>query len=117
VLRYSGKYEEVEGMYRRALAGREKVLGVDHGLWLASVDNLALVLGSMEVRRGGGNASAAVGGKSEDAWSGSSWDVYGAKPRVPIMSMFFRPNLLDRIPKGGQPKGHPKMRVFAPFTK
>jgi hypothetical protein len=30
ILQYQGKYEEAEDMNRRALEGREKVLGVDH---------------------------------------------------------------------------------------
>jgi hypothetical protein len=35
-------------MYRRALVGREKVLGVDHPDTLTSVNNLALVLQDLE---------------------------------------------------------------------
>jgi hypothetical protein len=44
VLRDQGRYEQAEEMNRRALAGREKVLGVDHPDTLTSVSNLALVL-------------------------------------------------------------------------
>jgi tetratricopeptide (TPR) repeat protein len=41
---YQGKYEEAEVIDRRALAGYEKVLGVDHPDTLTSVGNLALLL-------------------------------------------------------------------------
>jgi hypothetical protein len=44
VLQDQGKYEVTEEMNRRALAGREKVLGVEHPDTLTSVSNLALVL-------------------------------------------------------------------------
>ena len=44
VLRYQGKYEEVEEMNRRALEGKEKALGKEHPNTLTSVSNLALVL-------------------------------------------------------------------------
>ncbi len=44
VLQYQGKYEAAEEMNRRALEGREKVLGVEHPSTLTSVDNLASVL-------------------------------------------------------------------------
>jgi tetratricopeptide (TPR) repeat protein len=44
VLRDQGKYEAAEEMNRRALEGREKVLGVEHPDTLNSVSNLALVL-------------------------------------------------------------------------
>ncbi len=44
VLRYQGKYEAAEEMNRRALEGREKVLGVEHPDTLTSVSNLASVL-------------------------------------------------------------------------
>ena len=37
-----GRFEEAEAMNRRALKGREKVLGVEHRDTLASVNNLAL---------------------------------------------------------------------------
>jgi Tfp pilus assembly protein PilF len=39
-----GKYEEAEAMHRRALKGREKVLGLEHPDTLASVNNLGVVL-------------------------------------------------------------------------
>jgi tetratricopeptide (TPR) repeat protein len=38
------KYAEAEKMYRRALAGREKKLGIDHLHTLESMDDLASVL-------------------------------------------------------------------------
>jgi tetratricopeptide (TPR) repeat protein len=41
VLRGQGKYEAAEEMYRRALTGHEKVLGVEHPHTLTSVYNLA----------------------------------------------------------------------------
>jgi tetratricopeptide (TPR) repeat protein len=44
VLQYRGKYEEAEEMNRRALAGSEKVLRVDHPDTLTSVYNLAYLL-------------------------------------------------------------------------
>jgi tetratricopeptide (TPR) repeat protein len=44
VLRDQGKYEVAEEMNRRALAGFEKVLGMEHPNTLASVNNLASVL-------------------------------------------------------------------------
>jgi tetratricopeptide (TPR) repeat protein len=44
VLQYQGKYEAAEEINRWALAGREKVLGVEHPDTLTSVSNLALVL-------------------------------------------------------------------------
>ena len=44
VLQYRGKYEEAEAMNRRALAGWEKELGVDHPNTWASVSNLASAL-------------------------------------------------------------------------
>jgi Tetratricopeptide repeat len=40
VLQYQGKYEQAEEMNRRALAGYEKVLGVDHPETLTSVNYL-----------------------------------------------------------------------------
>ena len=43
VLSRQGKYNEAEGMSRRALAGSEKVLGMDHPDTLTSVSNLAMV--------------------------------------------------------------------------
>ncbi|KAF3390061.1 hypothetical protein DPV78_011783 [Talaromyces pinophilus] len=39
-----GQYEEAEAMYRRALAGREQVLGVEHLNTVTSIDSLGLVL-------------------------------------------------------------------------
>ena len=42
--RIGGKYEEAEQMYQQALELREKVLGQEHPLTLASINNLALVL-------------------------------------------------------------------------
>jgi hypothetical protein len=39
-----GKYEAAEEMNRRALAGYEKVLGVEHPSTLTSVSSLASVL-------------------------------------------------------------------------
>ena len=44
VLQDQGKYEAAEEMNRRALEGREKVLGVEHPETLTSVSNLASVL-------------------------------------------------------------------------
>ena len=44
VLHYQGKYEASEEMNRRALKGREKVLGVEHPDTLTSVGNLASML-------------------------------------------------------------------------
>jgi tetratricopeptide (TPR) repeat protein len=44
VLERQDSYDEIEQMYRRALAGREKVLGPEHPYTLTSVDNLALLL-------------------------------------------------------------------------
>ena len=44
VLRNQGKYEAAEEMNRRALEGKEKVLGVKHPSTLTSVSNLASVL-------------------------------------------------------------------------
>ena len=44
VLQYQGKYEAAETMNRRALEGREKVLGKEYPDTLTSVSNLALVL-------------------------------------------------------------------------
>lgn len=44
VLRFQGKYEAAEEMSRRALAGYEKVLGVEHPSTLTSVNNLVLAL-------------------------------------------------------------------------
>jgi len=44
VLRYRGKYDQAEEMNRRALEGREKVLGQDHPDTLNSVHDLASVL-------------------------------------------------------------------------
>lgn len=44
VLQNQGDYEAAEEMNRQALAGREKVLGVEHPSTLMSVSNLALVL-------------------------------------------------------------------------
>ena len=43
VLRFRGQYEAAEEMNRRALAGSEKVLGVEHPDTLTCVGNLALV--------------------------------------------------------------------------
>jgi tetratricopeptide (TPR) repeat protein len=48
VLQYQGKYEEAEVMNRRALAVREKVLGVDHPNTLTSVYCLAYILDARE---------------------------------------------------------------------
>jgi hypothetical protein len=45
VLEYQGKYKAAEEMNRRAPAGYEKVLGVEHPETLTSVSNLAAVLG------------------------------------------------------------------------
>jgi tetratricopeptide (TPR) repeat protein len=42
----TGSYDEAEGMYRRALIAREKVLGAEHPDTLASVNNLGSVLAS-----------------------------------------------------------------------
>jgi Tetratricopeptide repeat len=44
ILRDQGRYEEAEAMNRRALDGREKVLGREHPDTLTSVDNLTSVL-------------------------------------------------------------------------
>jgi Tetratricopeptide repeat len=44
VLQDQRKYEQVEAMNRWALAGYEKVLGVDHPAKLTSVSNVASVL-------------------------------------------------------------------------
>jgi hypothetical protein len=44
VLQYQGKYEELEAMNRRALAGKEEKLGEDHPWTLTSVSNLAHLL-------------------------------------------------------------------------
>ncbi|OBT60492.1 hypothetical protein VE03_10079 [Pseudogymnoascus sp. 23342-1-I1] len=44
VLEKQGKYEEAEAMQRRALEGREKVLGVEHPDTLTSVSQLGSVL-------------------------------------------------------------------------
>jgi tetratricopeptide (TPR) repeat protein len=41
VLQHQGEYEQAEEMNRRALAGREKALGVDHPSTLSSVYCLA----------------------------------------------------------------------------
>ena len=41
-----GKYEEAEAMHRRALKGREKVLGPEHPVTLVSANNLGSVLWS-----------------------------------------------------------------------
>ncbi|KAF8536533.1 hypothetical protein BDD12DRAFT_781369 [Trichophaea hybrida] len=46
VLADKGKYEQAEQMNRRALEGREKVLGPDHPDTMTSVNNLAQVLQS-----------------------------------------------------------------------
>jgi hypothetical protein len=48
VLSYEGKYEESEALNRRALAGYEKALGVDHPSTLTSVSNLAYLLYNMK---------------------------------------------------------------------
>jgi hypothetical protein len=45
VLEYQGKYKAAEEMNRRAMAGYEKVLGVEHPETPTSVSNLAAVLG------------------------------------------------------------------------
>jgi hypothetical protein len=44
MLQYQGKYEQAEEMNRRALVGREKVLGVDHPDTLTRVYCLAHLL-------------------------------------------------------------------------
>jgi len=44
VLQSQGKYEEAEVMHRRALKGRENVLGPEHPDTLSSVNNLGMVL-------------------------------------------------------------------------
>ena len=44
MLRDQGQYEAAEEMDRRALEGREKVLGVQHLDTLISVNHLALML-------------------------------------------------------------------------
>ena len=44
VLQGQGKYEEAEVMRRRALKGRENVLGPEHPNTLNSVNNLGMVL-------------------------------------------------------------------------
>jgi len=44
VLESQGKYEEAEAMYRRALEGREKVLGPEQPNTLTSVGSLGSVL-------------------------------------------------------------------------
>ena len=44
-LNYRGNYDEAEGMHRRGLEGREKVLGKEHPATLSSMNNMALVLG------------------------------------------------------------------------
>jgi hypothetical protein len=44
VLRRQGKYEAAEKMNRRALEGREKVLGKEHPSTLTSVEGLADLL-------------------------------------------------------------------------
>jgi tetratricopeptide (TPR) repeat protein len=49
VLLRQGKYEEAEQLNRRALAGYEKVLGVDHPTTLTSLHNLAYVLHNMKL--------------------------------------------------------------------
>jgi hypothetical protein len=47
VLRDQGKYKEAEGMYRQAVRLHETVLGKEHAKTLISMDNLALVLGTV----------------------------------------------------------------------
>jgi tetratricopeptide (TPR) repeat protein len=44
VLAQQYEYEEAESMYRRALEGSEKALGLEHPDTLTSISNLALVL-------------------------------------------------------------------------
>jgi Tfp pilus assembly protein PilF len=44
VLESQGKYEEAEAMHRRALEGREKVLGPEHPETITSVNNLGSML-------------------------------------------------------------------------
>ena len=39
-----GRHTEAEPLYRRALDGREKVLGAEHPDTLASLNNLAILL-------------------------------------------------------------------------
>jgi hypothetical protein len=46
VLKEQGKYEEVEATHRRALEGREKVLGPKHPYTNASVSRLGFMLES-----------------------------------------------------------------------
>jgi hypothetical protein len=41
---YRGNYDEAEGMHRRGLEGRGKVLGKEHPATLSSMNNMALVL-------------------------------------------------------------------------
>jgi hypothetical protein len=48
VLQDQGKYEQAEGMGRRAQAGREKVLGVDHPQTLTSVYCLVYLLNARQ---------------------------------------------------------------------
>ena len=43
VLGDQGKYEEAENMHRRALKGKEKVLGIEHPNTLNTVNNLAMI--------------------------------------------------------------------------
>ena len=43
VYRRQGKYSEAEGLYKRALAIREKALGANHGDVGQTLNNLALV--------------------------------------------------------------------------
>ncbi len=48
VLRDQGKYDVVEELHRRALKGKEKMLGVEHPDTLTSVYCLAYLLGTQE---------------------------------------------------------------------
>ena len=51
VLRYQGKYKEAEGMHRQVVRLHETALGKEHPKILISMDNLALVLGTVVAGR------------------------------------------------------------------
>jgi hypothetical protein len=51
--RHEGRYGEAEALLKRALAIRERAFGKDNPNVANTLNNLALVLVSSEVRRGG----------------------------------------------------------------
>jgi tetratricopeptide (TPR) repeat protein len=65
ILEKRGRYDMAEGLHRRALAGREKALGLDHPTKLQSVNDPARVLHRQGQYNEAGYVPAGTGGQGE----------------------------------------------------